>query len=231
MAFEFPLDLYLQVQQEKNRNRQNMYQDMAGIGQGLGQGLGAIGDAMKTHQLKKLVEQMIKSQQQPGQPPPTAGIGGVQTAPPQQPQMDPMMQRILPFLKADPSMIPQALPALIKGGYLSQRGQKTPGAMTDYQGASLAQRDQQFKDRMKAMGDIQSFKQQMEQQVLMLRKRGLKKEADALDARVKEWTAQHWLLSSLGYGPTSDDSGGGMAGEDSGGGMSDEGWGPVQVSQ
>jgi hypothetical protein len=50
----FPWEMFLQAQQMKNQNKQNMYGDIAGIGQGLGQGLGAVGDVM---QQRKRVQQ------------------------------------------------------------------------------------------------------------------------------------------------------------------------------
>jgi hypothetical protein len=61
MALNFPWEMFMQAQQEKNRNRQQMYQDIAGIGQGLGQGMGAVGEMM---QRKKEIMQQQKQKQQ-----------------------------------------------------------------------------------------------------------------------------------------------------------------------
>lgn len=87
-----PIQAFLQAAQAKNQNRENMYQNIAGIGQGLGQGLASIGDiigAAKKKQIMDQISQAMATQGAPnqgpalpgqgmmkGMPAPASGIGG-----------------------------------------------------------------------------------------------------------------------------------------------------------
>jgi hypothetical protein len=197
MALNFPFEMFMEAQEQKNQNQQNMNQNIAGLGQGLGQMGNAYANYKKQKALKDLIGKMLASQSG-GQPQGMAGMNGVQNAsqmPPQ--QMDPQMRIPLEMMQADPSLIQGSLPAMIKG-----MGRKQ-GGMTDYQSASLAQRDQQFQQRQKMTANIQQFKQGMDNAILGLRRAGLKDQADRLQAQEQEWIAQHWMLNALGYGPQS----------------------------
>jgi hypothetical protein len=86
----FPWDMFLKAQQEKNRNAQQMNQDIAGLGQGLGQAAGGIGQIIQQQKQQALMKQLMQAmqtqgapQQGPPLPPPgtqTAGVNGVQDA-------------------------------------------------------------------------------------------------------------------------------------------------------
>ena len=54
-APSFDWSAFLRAQEMKNQNRQQMNQDIAGIGQGLGQGLGAIGQIIQAKRKQKLL--------------------------------------------------------------------------------------------------------------------------------------------------------------------------------
>lgn len=80
MALQSPIEAFMQMQQMRNQNQRNSYQDMAGIGQGLGQGMEAIGNAITEHKKQqvekakhdivlKLIQQM-QTQGAPQQGPP-----------------------------------------------------------------------------------------------------------------------------------------------------------------
>jgi hypothetical protein len=63
-----PIDAYLQMAEMKNRNRRQMYGDMAGIGQGLGETFGSIGQMIGDQKKKALMQQIMqqmKNQQTP----------------------------------------------------------------------------------------------------------------------------------------------------------------------
>jgi hypothetical protein len=78
MPFDFPMDLYLQAQRQKAENQQNMFGNIAGIGQGLGQGLQGIGEAIKAQKQKQLIQQLVAAMGQQGAPqqgPPLPGAG------------------------------------------------------------------------------------------------------------------------------------------------------------
>lgn len=68
MALGNPIEAFIQATQGKNKNQQQMYQDIAGMGQGLGEGLGAIGEAVKAHKQKQLIAQLVQAMQGQGQP-------------------------------------------------------------------------------------------------------------------------------------------------------------------
>lgn len=59
MALNFPWEMYQQVQEAKNRNRQQVNQNIAGLGQGLGQGFNTIGQAMQQEKSKKAIEEVM----------------------------------------------------------------------------------------------------------------------------------------------------------------------------
>jgi hypothetical protein len=99
MSLDFPWEMFLQAQGMKNRNQQQMNQDMAGLGQGLGDSIGATAQIIQQQKVKKsindYIQQMGGGQQQPQQQSmapqqsqQTAGVGGMQSPtqiPPGQP--------------------------------------------------------------------------------------------------------------------------------------------------
>lgn len=225
----FPWELFGQVGQARNQNRQNMYQDIAGLGQGLGGTLGAVAKFKQQQELKALIDKLLRPQgqtQQPVQgpqlpmPPNTMGstggqpMGSMAQAGPA--TADPVMQTVLPFVKNNPDLLQSVLPAMVKGAYQSKRPGKTGG--TDYQWASLAERQKEFGERQKMQGNIQEFRQNIDQAILALRKSGMKTQADRLEAQKKEWLAQHFILGALGMGPQEEPE---ISGGES---SSDEGW-------
>lgn len=64
----FPWQMFLQAQEAKNRNHQQSYQDIQGIGQGLGQGLAAIGQAIQEKKKKDIVNQLLQAMRTQGAP-------------------------------------------------------------------------------------------------------------------------------------------------------------------
>lgn len=134
MALQVPWEAFFEAQKMKNQNQQNMYQNIAGLGQGLGEGIGAVGQAIQEQQRKKALLkllQQIQNQNQPQQPsvpptqsmgtippgqPMTAGLGNVgqdvtMTAPPPQKPVaqSPMGGSSQPFNGVDPSQLMKAL--------------------------------------------------------------------------------------------------------------------------
>lgn len=120
MALNFDWGLFQQAQERKNQNRQQMNQDIAGIGQGLGQGLGAIGQAMQERKKKAIVDQLVKAIQTQGQPiqgpqgyvPPGAGPSAVPAG-----QVPPINKSNIAALgiQIDPSSVGNLLPEILKG--------------------------------------------------------------------------------------------------------------------
>lgn len=83
MALNFPWEMFVQAQEAKNRNRQQMYQDMAGIGQSLGQGMNAIGQAVQEKKKRDVLNQLMqamRSQGAPQQGPQMPGSGQTPTS-------------------------------------------------------------------------------------------------------------------------------------------------------
>lgn len=88
-----PIDAYLQAARQQNDNRQQMYQNISGMGQGIGAGFTGVAHAMEEDRKKKLVMQLAQAMQTQGapqqgpqlpgmpttsgepQPPPTSGMG------------------------------------------------------------------------------------------------------------------------------------------------------------
>jgi hypothetical protein len=115
----FPWEMFQQAQDSKNRNQQNMYQNIAGIGQGLGQGMGAVGQAMEERKKQAILAQLvqaIKNQNTPiqgpqGYAPPGAGPNAVPAG-----QTPPANNANLAALgiQAQPSSIETVLPMLMK---------------------------------------------------------------------------------------------------------------------
>lgn len=92
MSLDFPWQMFLGAQQEQNRNQQQMNQDISGIGQGLGAGWGAINQAVKAHQQKQTLQQLMAAMNTNGLPqqgPPMAPMGypqpNISQIPPGQP--------------------------------------------------------------------------------------------------------------------------------------------------
>ena len=84
MAFDDPVSAWLQMAQNKNQNRRQMYGDIAGLGQGLGQGLASIGDIIGEQKKKALLAQIVQAMQTQGAPqqgPPLPGMGQAQGIP------------------------------------------------------------------------------------------------------------------------------------------------------
>lgn len=252
----FPWQAFLEAANARNQNRQQMYQDIAGLGQGLGQGIGAVGETIakrkQEQQLKALIDQLMKGQggqpQTPfpqgqsqmntplgGQAPSAMGIGAgplsmtppapqaaaPQGLPPQGSGVDPVMQMILPFVKNNPDLLPQVLPALAKGAYLSQRPRKGM-EMTDYQTRMAGLRERQITD----MEKYQSSRQQLSELEASLRDKGLTQQAQRIRAIIADMDAKHPMMYGLGLMQ----SPGEAAGIESSGGTDDSGWGDVTVS-
>ena len=73
-----PLNAYMQMAEAKNRNRQQMYQDIAGIGQGIGGTAQSIAQAMKEQKKKQILAKLVQAVQQQGAPqqgPQLPGVG------------------------------------------------------------------------------------------------------------------------------------------------------------
>lgn len=68
MAISFPWEMYMQAANAKNQNRQNMYQDIAGIGQGVGESAGAIGEIIQKKKQQDLLKQLIQQMNTQGAP-------------------------------------------------------------------------------------------------------------------------------------------------------------------
>lgn len=83
MSLEVPFAAYLQAQIEKNRNQQNTWQNIAGIGQGIG----SMGDSV--HAVQQQMEQEKAKQQLLAllKQPQNLTVQGPQNAPPQGPSM------------------------------------------------------------------------------------------------------------------------------------------------
>jgi hypothetical protein len=64
----FPWEMFMQAAQEKNRNRQQMNQDIAGLGYGLGQGLAGIGEAIQQKKRQQILQQLIQQMTTQGDP-------------------------------------------------------------------------------------------------------------------------------------------------------------------
>lgn len=63
MALQFPWEMYMQAQQEANKNQQQMYQNISGLGQTLGQGMQSYADQVRAQKQKeqwgKTINQML----------------------------------------------------------------------------------------------------------------------------------------------------------------------------
>lgn len=78
MALGNPIDAWMQMAQMKNQNRQQMTQDIAGIGQGLGEGFNTIGQAVQDQKKRQVLQQLVQAMKQQGQPmqgPQLPGVG------------------------------------------------------------------------------------------------------------------------------------------------------------
>jgi len=91
MVLNFDWGLFQQAQEAKNRNRQQMNQDIAGLGQGLGNSLAGVAQIIQEQKKKQMVQQLVQAiqtqgapqqgpqlpgQGQPGMPSPVSGMGG-----------------------------------------------------------------------------------------------------------------------------------------------------------
>lgn len=68
MSLDFPFGEFLQAQQLKNQNQQNMYQNINNMGQSLGQMGQVIGEAVKAQKQKKLMGDLVAAMNGQGQP-------------------------------------------------------------------------------------------------------------------------------------------------------------------
>lgn len=138
----FPWQMFMDAQQMKNQNQQNMYGNITGIGQGLGN----IG---KTLMMQKVLSSLINGQNGQNVPqgtPATAGVNGAMAPnPPSQGSSPDLTQAIMQIAPFDPTMAGN-LAGL--GGQLANT-KKTNMEMTGmlpYQQASLAEQSQAHRD-------------------------------------------------------------------------------------
>lgn len=68
MSLDFPFGEFIQAQQLKNQNQQNMYQNINNMGQSLGQMGQVIGEAVKQQKQKALMSQLVAAMNGQGQP-------------------------------------------------------------------------------------------------------------------------------------------------------------------
>jgi len=66
VAINFPWEMFLQAQESKNRNRQDMNQNMASLGQNLGQGFNTIGQSIEERKKKQILDQIVQAMQSQG---------------------------------------------------------------------------------------------------------------------------------------------------------------------
>ena len=88
-----PINAWLQMAQNKNQNRQQMNQDIAGIGQGLGGTFANIGQIIGEQKKKALLAKIVQAMQTQGAPqqgPPLAPAGTPQPSLTQIPPGQPM---------------------------------------------------------------------------------------------------------------------------------------------
>lgn len=115
MALDFPWQMFMEAQRQKNQNQQNMEQNIAGIGEGFGQSMGAIGEAVKQQKQKQLLSQLVKAMQGQGQPlapvqgpqgyvPPGAGASAIPAGQVPPGQQDNTQQINSLMTKLDPQM-------------------------------------------------------------------------------------------------------------------------------
>jgi hypothetical protein len=91
----FDWGLFLQAQRQNAQNKQNMYQNIAGLGQNLGQGLSDIGKAMQERKKQAIVNQLVQAvknsstpvQGPAGYTPPNQGPGSTAVPAGQMPNM------------------------------------------------------------------------------------------------------------------------------------------------
>lgn len=89
MALNFPLEMFMQAAEAKNRNQQQQNQDIIGIGQGVGAMGGAVGNIIQQQRQKKLMDELLfqmRTNGLPQQGPPMAPQqSGTSQVPPGQP--------------------------------------------------------------------------------------------------------------------------------------------------
>lgn len=119
-SISFPWDMFMEANRQKQQNRQNMYQDISGLGQGLGQGIASIGELIGEHKKKAILAQIIAAMGQQGAPqqgPPMAPAGTQQPnmsmIPPGQPMSagGPNIGRDVQMPQPIPTQTPGQVPA------------------------------------------------------------------------------------------------------------------------
>lgn len=68
MALGNPLDAYMQMAQMRNKNQQDMVQNISGIGEGLGQGISGITEAMQAKKKQDTLKQLLAAMRGQGAP-------------------------------------------------------------------------------------------------------------------------------------------------------------------
>jgi len=113
-SISFPWEMFMQAQQQKNLNRQQMNQDIAGMGQGFGQGLSSIGEMIGEQKKKHILAQLVQAMQAQGKPiqgpagyvPPGAGGNAVPAG--QVPDMSGKIQSLM--MQYDPQNAIRQMP-------------------------------------------------------------------------------------------------------------------------